>query len=71
MRVEILRGFCLGNGLDVAPGDIVDIPDARFALLQQQGRARPAKAAPESSPADSAADASLPAPPVKKGRKNA
>lgn len=41
MRVEILRGFCLGRGIDAHPGDIVDVDDARARLLIAQGKARP------------------------------
>lgn len=46
MRVEILRGFCIGQGRDVQPGDLAEFDDARARLLIAQGKARPA-AAPE------------------------
>lgn len=63
MKVRILRGFCLGGGIDVAPGEIVEIPDARVPLLIQQGRVAPASATDE---------AATPAPTKsRKGAKNA
>jgi len=46
MRVEILRGFCIGQGQDAQPGDLVEFDDARARLLIAQGKARPS-AAPE------------------------
>ena len=46
MRVEILRGFCIGQGQDVYPGDLVEFDDARARLLIAQGKAR-LPAAPE------------------------
>lgn len=46
MRVEILRGFCVGQGRDVQPGDLAEFDDARARLLIAQGKAR-LPAAPE------------------------
>jgi hypothetical protein len=46
MRVEILRSFCLGQGIDALVGQVLELPDARARLLIAQGKARP-PAAPE------------------------
>lgn len=40
MHCEILRGFCLGDGVDVTPGQVVEIAAHRAALLIQQGKVR-------------------------------
>ena len=40
MRVEILRSFCLGQGIDALAGQVVEVPDARARLLIAQGKAR-------------------------------
>lgn len=29
VRYRVLRGFCIGNGMDVQPGDEVDLPEYR------------------------------------------
>jgi hypothetical protein len=62
MKVKILRGFCLGGGIDVAPGDIVEIDDKRAPVLIQQGRIVPV--------GEVAAEAETPKP-ARKGAKNA
>lgn len=38
MKVGILRGFCLGKGVDVFPGDTADIPDGEARVLERQGK---------------------------------
>jgi hypothetical protein len=40
MRVEILRSFCLGQGIDALAGQIIEVPDVRAWLLIAQGKAR-------------------------------
>ena len=52
MRVEILRGFCIGQGQDVQPGDLVEFDDARARLLIAQGKARLPAAPEPAAPAD-------------------
>jgi len=42
MKVLITRGFCLGHGIDVFPGDTVEVEDAKALLLIRQGRAEEA-----------------------------
>ncbi len=68
MRVQILRGFCLGDGVDAAPGDVVEIADHRVALLTAQGKVKalPATAPDATAPAEAESRKHL-----LKGRKNA
>lgn len=66
MKIFIKRGFCLGHGIDVFPGDTVEIEDNKAQSLIQSGKAAPA-------PADSVpdADAAEVKQPVRKGAKHA
>jgi hypothetical protein len=41
MRVKVLRGFCLGGGKDVFPGEVAEIPpqlESRVPVWQAQGK---------------------------------
>jgi hypothetical protein len=58
MRVEILRSFCLGQGIDALAGQIIEVPDARARLLLAQGKARSPTSPPVPQPA-AVADAPL------------
>jgi hypothetical protein len=51
-RVEILRSFCLGQGVDALIGQVLDLPDARARLLIAQGKARPQAAQAQTAAAD-------------------
>lgn len=42
MKLLITRGFCLGHGIDVFPGDTVEVEAAKALLLIRQGRAEEA-----------------------------
>ena len=68
MRVQILRGFCLGDGVDVSPGDVVDIAGHRVALLTAQGKVKTLPAAVADTAAPAADETRKP---LLKGRKNA
>lgn len=48
MKVKILRGFCLGAGRDVFPGDEIEMDDALAAHYIGRGKAEalPPPAAP-------------------------
>lgn len=39
VKVKILRGFCLGQGVDVYPGDVVELPKTTAAIEVHRGRA--------------------------------
>lgn len=39
MKVKILRGFCLGGGINVNPGDVTEISDREATLKIAQGKA--------------------------------
>jgi len=76
VRVKFLRGTSLGNGLDAAAGEVVDLDRRLFAQFEQQGRVvevpepiAPAPALIEPTLADDGGTAGLPAP-TKKGKKN-
>jgi hypothetical protein len=51
MRVEILRSFCLGQGIDALAGQVVEVPHARARLLIAQGKARSPLPPPPLQPA--------------------
>lgn len=42
MKVKVLRGFCLGKGVDVQPGDTIDLSDREAKLKIKQGKVRDA-----------------------------
>lgn len=42
MKVKVLRGFCLGKGKDVQPGDIIELSDKEAATKIKQGKVRDA-----------------------------
>ncbi len=50
LRVEILRSFCLGQGVDALAGQVVEVADARAWLLIAQGKARFPLSPPEPEP---------------------
>lgn len=52
MKVEVLRGFCLGGGNDANPGDVVEVPERDAARLFSQGKARPHRGAQENEHQD-------------------
>ncbi len=54
MIVKVLRGFCLGNGRDVYPGDTAEIDDHRAPLLIAQGKVRPLGETPAAAPRQAA-----------------
>ena len=66
MKLLITRGFCLGHGIDVFPGDTVNIDDQKAAALIIGGKA---VAAPEDAEPD--ADAEEVKQPVRKGARHA
>lgn len=39
MKLKAIKGFCLGNGKDVQPGDIFDATDMDAAIHIGKGRA--------------------------------
>lgn len=39
MKIKITKGFCLGAGQDVQPGDVVEVSDKDAAIHFQNGRA--------------------------------
>jgi hypothetical protein len=51
VRVEIIRSFCLGQGIDALAGQVIEVPDARARLLIAQGKARPHIPPPAPQPA--------------------
>lgn len=40
MKFTVLRGFCLGGGIDAMPGDVIDLENADQYI--RQGRVKPA-----------------------------
>jgi len=40
MKLLILRGFCLGHGIDVFPGDTVELDEVKARYLVDSGKAR-------------------------------
>jgi len=51
MKVKILRGLCLAPGVNVTPGDVVEVDEARARYLVQFGKAAPwEEPPPESAP---------------------
>lgn len=76
VRVEMLRGTCLGNGIDAYPGQVVEVSDTQATQLIAMGRARLAAAPAPTTDSVPAAGAPAAAPdaeakPVRKGRKHA
>ena len=72
VRVKFLRGTSLGDGIDAAVGEVVDLDRRLFAQFAQQGRVVEVPTAPAPAPAvTEAAPATEAAPPLRKGRKNA
>lgn len=69
MRVLALHGFCLGSGIDVGPGDELELSDEQAKAYIEQGRlvavAEPAADVPADAPAPAdappARDAAAPA----------
>lgn len=51
MRVEILRSFCLGQGIDALAGQVIEVIDARARLLIAQGKSRFPLSPPAPQPA--------------------
>lgn len=47
MKYIVLRGFCLGAGRDVYPGDVIDLDDKNAAYHLARGKIKP-------SPSDNA-----------------
>lgn len=41
MKYTVLRGFCLGGGKDVHPGEEIELTPERAELLVRQGRIKP------------------------------
>ena len=37
MRVKVISAFCLGGGVDVFEGQVIDMPDAEANVKIQQG----------------------------------
>lgn len=54
-RYVALRGFCIGDGVDVQPGDEVDLPAAHARRFLVLGKIRPASA-PAPTPAGELVD---------------
>lgn len=41
MLVKVLRGFCLGGGVDVAPGDVVEMEPKDALVKISQAKVEP------------------------------
>lgn len=65
MKVKIIRGFCLGAGKDVYPGDEIEVDDRVAAYYIASGKAEPV-AAPPALAADPVAAADEP---TKRGKR--
>lgn len=59
MRFRVLRGFCLGSGVDVHPGHELELSETQARVYLQQGRLAPLPE--EAPPAAPVADAPAPA----------
>lgn len=47
MKYQVLRGFCLGGGIDLHPGQTIDtLTPGQAELYQRQGRIQPATETP-------------------------
>lgn len=44
MKYQVLRGFCLGGGIDVHPGDPIELTERAAELYIRQGRIKPVTA---------------------------
>jgi hypothetical protein len=51
LKVRIVRGFCIGTGRDVFPGDVVELTEAEARLRISQGKATAIEAGPEETEA--------------------
>jgi hypothetical protein len=69
LKVRIVRGFCIGTGRDVFPGDVVELNEAEARLRIAQGKATAVEDVPQDTET-SGADAEDETPTVKtsKGR---
>lgn len=50
MNYRVLRGFCLGGGVDVHPGQEIPLTEQQAALYGKQGRVKPVTAETISGP---------------------
>lgn len=50
MKFNVIRGFCLGGGVDVFPGQTVELNETDAALKLRQGKVAVIKAAPAPAP---------------------
>lgn len=41
MKYQVVRGFCLGGGIDLHPGQTAELPERQAELYLRQGRIRP------------------------------
>ncbi len=49
MNYTVLRGFCLGSGIDLHPGDTTELTPEQAELFVRQGRLQPKGAAASAS----------------------
>jgi len=40
MQVKVLRGFCIGNGVDVQPGDVIELSEKEARIKIKQGKVK-------------------------------
>ena len=38
MKVKVLRGFCIGKGIDARLGDVIELPDREAKIKIRQGK---------------------------------
>lgn len=48
MRVKVLRSFCIGLGVDVQPGDIIELSDREAYIKMNQGKVQDINIRPKS-----------------------
>lgn len=41
MKYQVLRGFCLGGGVDLLPGQVTELSDHAAEVFLRQGRIQP------------------------------